>query len=122
MRIRDWSSDVCSSDLNAATRLTPKGIALGLVRPATATLFAARQTERARAEASLDVAVTTADYAAIGLALPGDGIARKRLNLLRYPEVTITRLATLAPALAEIDPTILLELAEDAHYSPYVAL
>src|SRR3546814_5182817 len=94
MRIRDWSSDVCSSDLNAATRLTPKGIALGLVRPATATLFAARQTERARAEASLDVAVTTADYAAIGLALPGDGIARKRLNLLRYPEVTITRLAS----------------------------
>src|SRR3546814_18859654 len=97
MRIRDWSSDVCSSDLNAATRLTPKGIALGLVRPATATLFAARQTERARAEASLDVAVTTADSAATGLELPGDGIARKQLKLLRSPAVTIQRLVTPTP-------------------------
>src|SRR3546814_3251060 len=59
---------------NAATRLTPKGIALGLVRPATAALFEARQRMRVRAEALLDVTVTTADYAAIGLALPGDGI------------------------------------------------
>src|SRR3546814_18427122 len=99
MRIRDWSSDVCSSDLNAATRLTPKGIALGLVRPATAALFAARQTERARAETLLDVAVTTADYVAIGLALPGDGIARKRIEVLRYPDMSMARLRLLAPEL-----------------------
>src|SRR3546814_5699077 len=46
MRISNWSSDVCSSDL------------------ATAALFAARQTERARAETLLEVAVTTADYVA----------------------------------------------------------
>src|SRR3546814_13302279 len=90
-----------------AGRLTPKGSALVLVRPATAALFEARQRMRVRAEALLDVTVTTADYAAIGLALPGDGIARKRLNLLRYPEVTITRLATLAPELEAIDPAIL---------------
>src|SRR5690606_14408893 len=68
---------------NAATRLTPKGIALGMVLPATAALFAVRQVERGRAEALLDAPVTTADYAAIGLALPGDGIARKRIDLLR---------------------------------------
>jgi tRNA uridine 5-carboxymethylaminomethyl modification enzyme len=106
---------------NAATRLTPKGIELGLVRPATAGLFAARQAERARAEALLEVPVTTADYAAIGLALPGDGIARKRLDLLRYPEMSMARLAGLAPELASIDAAILSEVAEDAHYAPYVA-
>ena len=52
---------------NAATRLTPKGIALGLVRPATAALFETRRAERAKAEALLDMPVASADYAAIGL-------------------------------------------------------
>ncbi|MBA4750965.1 MAG: tRNA uridine-5-carboxymethylaminomethyl(34) synthesis enzyme MnmG [Sphingopyxis sp.] len=106
---------------NAATRLTPQGIALGLVRPATAALFAARQAERMRAEALLDASVATADYAAVGLALPGDGIARKRIDLLRYPDMTIARLTPLAPELDSIDPAILSEIAEDAHYAPYIA-
>ena len=106
---------------NAATRLTPTGIALGLVRPATAALFAARQAERAKAEALLDAPVATADYAAIGLALPGDGIARKRIDLLRYPRVTVATLAQLAPELESIDAAILSEVVEDAHYAPYIA-
>ena len=106
---------------NAATRLTPKGIDLGLVRPTTASLFAARQAQRARADALLDVTVMTADYAAVGLALPGDGIARRRIDLLRYPDMTMARLALLAPELASIDPAILSEIAEDAHYAPYIA-
>ncbi len=106
---------------NAVSRLTPKGIALGLVRPATATLFAARQAERAKAAALLDAPVATADYAIVGLALPGDGIARKRIDLLRYPDMTVARLVLLAPGLDSIDPAILSEIAEDAHYAPYIA-
>lgn len=106
---------------NAATRLTPKGITLGLVRPATAGLFEARMAERARAAALLEAPVTTGDYTAIGLALPGDGAARRRIDLLRFPEVTMAKLALLAPELAAIDAAILAELAEDAHYAPYIA-
>lgn len=106
---------------NAATRLTPKGIALGLVRPATAELFAERMEERARAEILLQATVTTADYAAIGLPLPGDGIARRRIDLLRLSDVTIERLTTLAPDLGAIDAPILAEVVEDAHYAPYIA-
>ncbi len=106
---------------NAATRLTSKGIALGLVRPATADLFAARMAERARAEALLDALMSTADYATVGLPLPGDGIARKRIDLLRYPEMTMARLALLAPELESIDSAILSEVGEDAHYAPYIA-
>lgn len=106
---------------NAATRLTPKGIALGLVRPATAALFEARLAARAEAAALLDAPVTSADYASIGLALPGDGAARRRIDLLRFPEVTMAKLALLAPELAATDATILAELAEDAHYAPYIA-
>ena len=106
---------------NAATRLTPKGIALGLVRPATAVLFDARMAERARAEALLEVPVATADYAAIGLPLPGDGIARRRIDLLRFPDVTVERLTALAPELCAIDAAIVAEVVEDAHYAPYIA-
>lgn len=106
---------------NAATRLTPRGIELGLVRPATATLFAGRLAARARAEAILDLPVATADYAVIGLAIPGDGIARKRIELLRFQGVTIAALAMLAPELESIDSSILSELVEDAHYAPYIA-
>ncbi|MBA3939846.1 MAG: tRNA uridine-5-carboxymethylaminomethyl(34) synthesis enzyme MnmG [Sphingopyxis sp.] len=106
---------------NAATRLTPLGIELGLVRSTTAALFGARQATRARAAALLEAPVATADYAAVGLAIPGDGVARKRIDLLRYPDTTLAMLAALAPELAEIDDAILSELAEDAHYAPYIA-
>ncbi|KTE18547.1 tRNA uridine 5-carboxymethylaminomethyl modification protein [Sphingopyxis sp. H050] len=106
---------------NAATRLTPKGIALGLVRPATAALFAARQAERARAETLLGAPVASADYAAIAMAIPGDGVPRSRVELLRFPGVTMATLTRLAPELGGIDEAILSELAEDAHYAPYIA-
>ena len=106
---------------NAATRLTPTGIDLGLVRPATAALFEVRMAERERARALLDAPVASADYAALGLALPGDGAARRRVDLLRFAGVTMARLAELVPGLAEVKPAIQAELAEDAHYAPYVA-
>jgi tRNA uridine 5-carboxymethylaminomethyl modification enzyme len=48
-------------------------------------------------------------------------VARRRIDLLRFPDVTMTKLAVLAPDLASIDGTILAELAEDAHYAPYIA-
>jgi len=106
---------------NAATRLTPKGIAIGLVRPATAALFDARQAERKRAAALLEAPVASADYALIGMAIPGDGAQRTRVELLRFPEVGIATLRMLAPELEGIDDGILSELAEDAHYAPYIA-
>lgn len=106
---------------NAATRLTPKGIGLGLVRAETAQLFEARVAERRRAEHLLDQPVATADYHALGIAIPGDGVGRKRIDLLRFPGVTMATLGGLASQLAGIDPAILAELAEDAHYAPYIA-
>ncbi|MDZ3832019.1 MAG: tRNA uridine-5-carboxymethylaminomethyl(34) synthesis enzyme MnmG [Sphingopyxis sp.] len=106
---------------NAATRLTPKGIALGLVGRATATLFGERMAEQERAGVLLDSVVASADYQAIGIAIPGDGVARKRIDLLRYPGVTMETLVALESELATIDPAILAELAEDAHYAPYIA-
>jgi tRNA uridine 5-carboxymethylaminomethyl modification enzyme len=67
------------------------------------------------------VPVTSADYGTIGMGIPGDGVARTRIELLRFPDVTMATLVQLAPELEVIDPTILSELAEDAHYAPYIA-
>ncbi len=106
---------------NAATRLTPLGMELGLVTPATAQLFAEQQRVRANAEASLNASVTTADFARLNVALPGDGVARTRIELLRLPSVTLEKLMLLAPELIDVDKTILNEVVEDAHYAPYVA-
>lgn len=106
---------------NAATRLTPKGIAMGLVRPATAALFDKRMGARAAAEALLAAPVTSGDYGTIGMSIPGDGVARTRIELLRFPDVTMAKLVQLAPELLTIDPAILSELVEDAHYAPYIA-
>jgi len=106
---------------NAATRLTPIGIAIGLVRPATEVLFEARQAARATARALLEPPVASADYSTIGLAVPGDGAPRRRIELLRFAGVTMETLRILAPELDAIDDAILSELAEDAHYAPYIA-
>ncbi len=106
---------------NAATRLTPRGIDLGLVRRATAARFSARAAERERAQALLDAPARTADYTTLGIALPGDGVARRRIDLLRFPGMSMERLTALAPQLETIKPEILAEIAEDAHYAPYIA-
>ncbi len=113
--------DRSESYIGVMVRLTPKGIALGLVRPVTAAQFEARMAERAKATELLSAPVSSAGYAAIGLALPGDGAPRTRIDLLRFSGVAIGDLVALAPELADIDPALLAELAEDAHYAPYIA-
>jgi tRNA uridine 5-carboxymethylaminomethyl modification enzyme len=95
--------------------------ALGLLDPATAAAFAQRESARTRAAEVLAVAATAADYRALDLTIPGDGAPRSRADLLRMPGVTLARLAEINPELAALDPRIAAELAEDAHYAPYVA-
>jgi tRNA uridine 5-carboxymethylaminomethyl modification enzyme len=106
---------------NASTRLTGKGISIGLVRPDVAEIFSRRQGQRQQAEALMDVAVTTADYRALNVALPGDGVGRNRVELLRFPSVSIEQLSVIDARFNDIDPAILAEVAEDAHYAPYIA-
>lgn len=106
---------------NAATRLTPMAIEMGLVRPVTAKIFRVRMMEREKAMQLLSRNVTTEEYRALNVALPGDGIARSRLEVLRFPNISIEALKNVEPALAEIDPMVLSEVAEDAHYAPYIA-
>lgn len=106
---------------NAATRLTPIGMEYGLIRPHVAELFVKRRDQRAKAVELLEVPVSTADYRTLNIPLPGDGISRTRVELMRFPQMTMDRMTEIAPALGHIDSLVLAEVAEDAHYAPYIA-
>jgi tRNA uridine 5-carboxymethylaminomethyl modification enzyme len=106
---------------NAATRLTDLGIDIGLVSPRIADVHRERQAQRHQIAALLDMPVATADYRALELALPADGVTRKRVELLRFPNVTMDMLIQIAPELHSFDRLLLAEMVEDAHYAPYIA-
>src|SRR3546814_13238647 len=69
---------------NAATRLTPMGIDLGLVRPATAALFETWMAARARATELLDVPVARADYATPDLRSDARRVGKEGVRAWRY--------------------------------------
>ena len=105
---------------NAATRLTPRGIALGLVGAEMAAAFATRQEQRGVAEALLQVPVSRDDHGALGLPWPADGVARARGDLVGSG-ASASDLARIIPELAKIPADIVAEVAEDLRYAPYVA-
>lgn len=106
---------------NAATRLTPTGIALGLVRESTAQQFHVQQADRAAARTLLDQEATRADYLQLGLSWPADGVRRRRADLMGHASVDAAALTLLDPALAALPAAAVAEVAEDARYAPYVA-
>lgn len=106
---------------NASTRLTGIAIEHGLVSDETAACHGLRLEQREMIMAILDAPVSTPDYRQLDLALPADGVTRKRVELLRFPNVTMDMIVTIAPELELFDPLLLAEAAEDAHYAPYIA-
>ena len=119
---------------NAATRLTPVGIARGLVSSQTAGRFADREASRRTAQRLLERSATPTDFAAAAAAgaetrvagaastaLPKDGAKRCLRDLLAYRGVNDETLLRCEPSFSGIDRAVRLEVIEDAHYAPYVA-
>ncbi len=105
---------------NAATRLTPLGLAVGCIGAERAAWFEARQDARARAELALAKDVLPGDLMANGVTLRADGVRRPLSEWLRFPDVDF---AALAPWLGDAmpDPDLAEEMTEDAAYAPYLA-
>lgn len=106
---------------NAETRLSPLAGELGALSPARRAAFEARQTARAEGRTLLARPADTAMLRAIGAAIPADGVKRSLGELLRFPDVRWDDVAQAVPGLAALPPAIAAELAEDAHYAPYLA-
>lgn len=105
---------------NASTRLTPMGIAKGLVGVARRDWFETRQERRRQAEEALRTELTASAMARAGASVRQDGSRRSLFEWARFPEVARATMMELAPALADLPGDLSAEIWEDAHYAPYL--
>ena len=106
---------------NADQRLTPVGIALGVVGAERARVFEAKAAALERARELLAViSVTPTEAARAGLPVNQDGRRRSAAELLALPGVDFTRLCGIWPKLAEVSRLIAAQVEVDARYRSYV--
>jgi len=106
---------------NADQRLTPIGVAHGLVGERRAGLFHVKQSALLRGRAQLNALSATPNEARKGgIAVNADGQRRSAFELLSYPEVAAPDVIRLWPALGEMPAPILAQLSIDAQYAVYL--
>jgi tRNA uridine 5-carboxymethylaminomethyl modification enzyme len=107
---------------NADRRLTPKGLALGVVGPRRERAFAAKQAALAAATARLgELRLSPTAARRAGLALKLDGVVRSGLELLRLPDVDLAQLGALWPELGGLRRDVVEQLEIEARYAGYLA-
>jgi tRNA uridine 5-carboxymethylaminomethyl modification enzyme len=107
---------------NADQRLTDTGIETGCVGSERARIHARRS--RALHDArdfARSVSLTPKEAARHGLALNKDGQRRTAFELLSYPGVDFTKLATIWPRFGDIDAKIAEQIEIDAKYDVYLS-
>ncbi len=106
---------------NADQRLTPRGIAIGLVGRDQAAAYQAKADALRRARRLLDsLAATPQTLRQLGIEVNLDGARRNGYQLLAYPEVTVERLSDAWPALRSIPPSIATQIENDGRYQGYL--
>jgi tRNA uridine 5-carboxymethylaminomethyl modification enzyme len=107
---------------NADQRLTPLGVALGLVGSEHAETFKAEHVQREDARALLDgLSASPHQLAAHGLAVRQDGQVRSLFEWLRFPAVTHEAARRVWPELQSVQDALLEQLAVDANYAAYIS-
>jgi tRNA uridine 5-carboxymethylaminomethyl modification enzyme len=106
---------------NADLRLTASGEEIGLVGPERAAAFAERRDRRDYILALLDRSVSASDLANRGVPVRPDGQKLTLFEWLRFPGVTLERLAVVIPELGALDDGVRGEIESDATYAAYIA-
>jgi tRNA uridine 5-carboxymethylaminomethyl modification enzyme len=107
---------------NADERLTPRGLALGLVGTERASAYALRQDTLARGRALIqNLNLTSAAAAKLGLRVNQDGQRRTAFELIAMPDVGWARVADVWPQLREIPGFARDALYAEALYAGYSA-
>jgi tRNA uridine 5-carboxymethylaminomethyl modification enzyme len=106
---------------NADARLTPLALSLGIASRERAEAFRKKDAavERAR-DLCKSIGLTPTEARTHGLSVNADGIRRSAYDLLSRPEMTVSRLQAIWPALGEIDPAIIEVIETEAKYSVYL--
>jgi tRNA uridine 5-carboxymethylaminomethyl modification enzyme len=106
---------------NADQRLTGRGIDIGLVGKERRKVYEIKDRTLRQARQTLDsLTATPPQLRALGLQVNMDGQRRTATNLLAYADVNVRVLARIWPQLSEIEPDIVEQLENDAHYSGYL--
>ena len=106
---------------NADQRLTPKGIALGLVGAERTRAFAAKAAALAAARGRAEtLTLTPAEAAKAGLPVKADGQRRTLVQLLAYPTIGFSDLARLWPEIGTWAPEVREQIEIDAAYAGYL--
>ncbi len=106
---------------NASTRLTPLGIAAGMVRSERQEWYARRCAKRQELAGALEREVTAAELARAGLPVRHDTGRLSLREWLRFGGVDLDALAPWIEGELLEDAELSAELAEDAAYAPYLA-
>ncbi|MFM5952967.1 MAG: tRNA uridine-5-carboxymethylaminomethyl(34) synthesis enzyme MnmG [Novosphingobium sp.] len=106
---------------NAATRLTPLGLALGCIGEERAEWFARREAARVKLDSELGQDVTGSALAAAGLPVRSDSGRLSLREWLRFGGVELAGLQPWLDPEVLADPDLSAEIAEDAAYAPYLA-
>ena len=105
---------------NAATRLTPLGLACGAIGAERRDWFERRALHRTRFEQALAAEVTSAELARAGLPVRTDTGRLPLAEWLRFSGVTLEALAPWLPDGLPADADLREEVSEDAAYAPYL--
>lgn len=106
---------------NADQRLTPRGLSVGVVGSRRAEAFQRKADALAAARAlATSLAATPNELARHGIPVNRDGVRRTVLDLLRYPEVDIARLAAVWPELSALPAEIAEQVEIDGKYAGYL--
>lgn len=107
---------------NADQRLTEQGIALGCVRLERQRAYVARRTALSEASAlARRLQATPDELCRAGFTVNRDGQRRSAFDLLRYPGMTIERLASYWPELGALPTPIAEQVEIEARYAGYLA-
>ena len=106
---------------NADQRLTNLGLDKGLVGEAREAAYRSKSDALKAGRALLDTLSASPNEARkAGLAVNEDGKRRSAFDLLSYPDIEVTDLTRLWPALGNIAPSIMEQVSIDAQYAVYL--
>lgn len=106
---------------NADQRLTPIGIKLGCVGTERARAFSDKRMALDQARERLGaISLSPSRLKSHGVEIAQDGVTRTGMELLRFPQISLDVLRSIAPELGDISPQIAAQLEIDAHYAAYL--